>query len=231
VRLEGGSGISGQGQFLTRIFGVISSGIGYRDVFVAQEVVRAADLSREMINLRFVITGGPGAGKTTILHALAARGYMCAAESARAIIRERLASGLSPRPPLAQFGNEILQRDIARYRETRATAHPVFFDRGIVDALGILDQQHAISLGEVEEYIRSFPYNKMVLLMPPWEAIYRTDAERDQTFAASVQVWESLRTWYARWDYQTIEVPRTAIDQRVNFILQTVEYALTSRCT
>jgi predicted ATPase len=167
VRLEGGSGISGQGQFLTRIFGVISSGIGYRDVFVAQEVVRAADLSREMINLRFVITGGPGAGKTTILHALAARGYMCAAESARAIIRERLASGLSPRPPLAQFGNEILQRDIARYRETRATAHPVFFDRGIVDALGILDQQHAISLGEVEEYIRSFPYNKMVLLMPP----------------------------------------------------------------
>jgi predicted ATPase len=157
VRLEGGSGISGQGQFLTRIFGVISSGIGYRDVFVAQEVVRAADLSREMINLRFVITGGPGAGKTTILHALAARGYMCAAESARAIIRERLASGLSPRPPLAQFGNEILQRDIARYRETRATAHPVFFDRGIVDALGILDQQHAISLGEVEEYIRSFP--------------------------------------------------------------------------
>src|SRR5689334_383100 len=82
--------------------------------------VRAADLSREMINLRFVITGGPGTGKTTILHALAARGYICAAESARAIIRERLASGLSPRPPLAQFGDEILQRDIARYRETRA---------------------------------------------------------------------------------------------------------------
>jgi predicted ATPase len=70
----------------------------------------------------------------------------------------------------------------------------------------------------------------MVLLMPPWEAIYRTDAERDQTFAESVQVCESLRTWYARWDYQTIEVPRTAIDQRVNFILQTVEYVLTMLC-
>src|SRR5215475_14089198 len=167
-----------------------------------------------MTNLRFVITGGPGAGKTTILNALAERGYICAAESARAIIRERLASGFSPRPPLAQFGNEILQRDIARYLETRVTDHPVFFDRSIVDALGILDQQHAISLAEAEECIRSFPYNKIVLLMPPWEAIYRTDAERDQTFADSVQVCESLRIWYARWDYQTIEVPRITIDQR-----------------
>ena len=147
-----------------------------------------------MTNLRFVITGGPGAGKTTILNALAARGYMHAVESARAIIRERLASGLRPRPPLAQFGNDILHRDIARYRETRVTDRPVFFDRGIVDALCLLDQQHALALGEAEAYIRSFPYNKMVLLMPPWEAIYRTDAERDQTFAESVQVCESLRT-------------------------------------
>src|SRR5215471_13827129 len=180
-----------------------------------------------MTNLRFVITGGPGAGKTTILNALAERGYRYAAESARAIIRERLASGLRPRPPLEQFGHEILQRDIARYRETRVTDHPVFFDRGIVDALGILHQQHAISMEEAEEYVRSFPYNKVVLLMPAWEEIYRTDSERDQTFAEAIQVFEELRTWYARWGYETIEVPCTAIDQRVNFILQIVEYALT----
>jgi predicted ATPase len=63
--------------------------------------------------------------------------------------------------------------------------------------------------------------------MPPWEAIYRTDSERDQPFAAAVQVCEELRTWYARWGYETIEVPRTAIDHRVNFILQTIAYALT----
>src|SRR5215510_6329585 len=190
-------------------------------------IVRAADWSREMTNLRFVMTGGPGAGKTTVLRALAARGYPHAAEAARAIIQERLASGLSPRPPLAQFGHEILQRDIARYRETCATDHPVFFDRGIVDALGMLHHQQALALGEVEAYVRSFPYNHVVLLMPPWEEIYRTDAERDQTFAESVQVFESVRTWYARWDYATVEVPCMAIDQRVNFILQTVEYALT----
>ena len=183
-----------------------------------------------MTNFRFVITGGPGAGKTTILKALAARGYRYAAESARAIIRERLAIGLSPRPPLAQFGREILQRDIARYRETCVTDHPVFFDRGIVDALSIFEQQHAMAQGEAEKYVRSFPYNNVVLLMPPWKEIYRTDAERDQTFSEAVQVYEGLRQWYARWDYETIDVPCTAIDQRVHFILQTVAYALTHPC-
>ena len=38
----------------------------------------------------------------------------------------------------------MLQRDIARYRERPVTDHPVFFDRDIVDALVILDQEHAI---------------------------------------------------------------------------------------
>ena len=179
-------------------------------------------------NLRFVITGGPGAGKTTILNALAERGYMYAADSARAIIRERLASGLSPRPPLQQFAHDILQRDIARYRETPVTDHPVFFDRGIVDAVSFLVEQHAISLAEAAAYVRSFPYNKVVLLMPPWEDIYRTDSERDQTFSESVHVCERLRESYARWDCETIEVPRTAIDQRVNFVLETVDSVLTA---
>src|SRR5262249_13162472 len=37
-----------------------------------------------MTNLRSVITGGPGAGKTTTLNALAEQGYICAPDSARA---------------------------------------------------------------------------------------------------------------------------------------------------
>ena len=139
-----------------------------------------------MTNLRFVITGGPGAGKTTILNALAQHGYIYASDSARAIIRERLASGLSPRPPLEQFGKDILHMDIARYQETPVIDRPVFFDRGIVDALYLLDQQNAVAPGEAEEYVRSFPYNEVVLLMPPWEEIYSTDSERDQTFSESV---------------------------------------------
>ena len=132
------------------------------------------------MNLRFVLTGGPGAGKTTVLEALAERGYQYMPETARTIIKERLEAGLSLRPPLAQFGQDILQRDISYYRETAVTDKPVFFDRGVVDALGLLYEAEAISPTEVETYLREFLYNQVVFLLPPWESIYRTDAQRPE---------------------------------------------------
>ena len=42
-----------------------------------------------MTNLRFVVTGGSGAGKTAVLDALAVRGFRYVPDSARAIIKQR----------------------------------------------------------------------------------------------------------------------------------------------
>src|SRR5689334_11738222 len=106
-----------------------------------------------MTNVRFVLTGGPGAGKTTTLEALAARGFCFVPDSARAIIRQRKEAGLSPRPPLVQFGREMLSMDIAQYRSTTVTDTPVFFDRGVGDAVAFLFLQGSLTLAEVKAYI------------------------------------------------------------------------------
>lgn len=86
------------------------------------------------MNHRFVITGGPGGGKTTILSSLAERGYRVVPESARRIIKERLAAGLTPRPDPDSFAQEILRSDIEKYREASTYDHTMFFDRGVLDA-------------------------------------------------------------------------------------------------
>lgn len=172
---------------------------------------------------RIVVTGGPGAGKTALLDELARRGHPYAAESARAIIRERLAQGLPPRPEPIDFAREILRRDIERYREAGAGAGLHFFDRGILDGLGMLDQLGVLSAPERDRYLTEFPYHRQAFLLPPWEAIYQMDAERDQTFAQSVRVHDGLRQWYLRCGYETVSVPPGPVADRCDFVLQTLE--------
>ena len=180
------------------------------------------------MNNRFVVTGGPGGGKTTILTALAERGYNFAPESARRIIKNRLTAGLSPRPEPIPFAHEILSADIEKYRKIDASDCPTFFDRSVLDALFMLDAENALTLAQAERYIQNFPYNRTVFLLSPWKEIYTTDSERDQTFEQAVEVCEGMERWYQQWGYEMLEVPHSNVEKRVLFILEAVDNALTS---
>jgi predicted ATPase len=168
---------------------------------------------------RIVVTGGPGAGKTTLLAALRARGYTAVDESARAIIQERLARGLSPRPPPLEFAREILRRDIARYQQP-PELDLVFFDRSIVEALGMVSQAAALEAHELKALLTQYPYDRRVFVLPPWEAIYTTDSERDQTFADALLVHQTVTRWYRRCGYETIEVPTGTVAERCTYVLR-----------
>lgn len=175
------------------------------------------------MNHRFVVTGGPGGGKTTILNALAERGYCFVPESARKIIKERLAAGLSPRPSPVSFAQEILNLDIEKYRDATAFDRAMFFDRGVLDALYMLDAEGTLTRDEIAQYVQKFPYNGVAFLLPPWKEIYGTDSERDQTFEQSVVVFEGMKRWYSQWGYETLEVPRGNINERMSFILKSID--------
>jgi len=173
-----------------------------------------------MNHRRVIFTGGPGVGKTALLLALAERGYPCVHESARAIIQNRLWRGLSARPDPAEFAAAILHMDIEHYRRASTEAESVFFDRAIPDALCMLHDLDRLSLAEAEEYVSDFPYFRQVFVPPPWEKIYTTDSERDQTFAEAVRVHRRASEWYTALGYELIELPLASIDQRCEFVLQ-----------
>jgi predicted ATPase len=185
--------------------------------------------SRARANQRFVVTGGPGAGKTTLLEALRARGHPHVPDSARAIIRRRRAAGQSPRPTPREFGREMLRLDIEGYRNTPAGHEPLFFDRCVLDALAFAKQHGDADEALLRRHVEAFRYNPVVFFCPPWEEIYCQDPERDQDFAEASAVFEQLSAWYRRWGYQTVEVPRGKVEERVRFVLTTVEQALAVR--
>jgi predicted ATPase len=169
-----------------------------------------------------IVTGGPGAGKTTLLNELAAMGHVTVDESARAIISERLATGRSPRPDPVAFAREILRRDIEKYLKQPRTSAWVFFDRGLIEALGMLDDASPLAPSELASALATYPFHPTVFVLPPWEAIYATDAERDQTFADALDVHARVVRWYRSCGYVLSEVPRLPVAQRAEHVLRTL---------
>jgi predicted ATPase len=167
-----------------------------------------------------VISGGPGAGKTTLLGELADLGYRTVEESARAIIAERLAAGESPRPDPLAFAREILRRDVEKYGRFKESTDWVFFDRGVVEALGMLHNVSPLAAGELAAMLSAYPFHRPVFVLPPWEDIYATDAERDQTFAEAVDVHAKVVEWYRSCGYPIHEVPRLPAGKRAEYVLR-----------
>jgi predicted ATPase len=148
---------------------------------------------------RIVITGAPGAGKTTLLLALQARGYTIVGDTARTIIQDRRRRGLSPRPDPYAFAQEALRMDIDNSVHHAASPGPVFFERGVLDALCGLDRVTPLNESELRMWLSKYQYFPKVFVLPPWKA---------------------AQEWYRRCGYQVLEVPMVSVDERCTFVLQ-----------
>jgi predicted ATPase len=62
--------------------------------------------------------------------------------------------------------------------------------------------------------LSTYAFHRSVFILPPWEAIYVNDAERDQPFAEGVAVHGRLVQWYRACGYVLCEVPRLPVAQR-----------------
>lgn len=172
-----------------------------------------------MTTRRVVLTGGPGAGKTTVLRAMAARGHAVQADSARAVIAQRQAAGLAPRPEPEAFARAILARDLAQFHA--AACGDVFYERGAVDALGMLAELGKLGSAE-RALLAALRYHPRVFVLPPWPAIYVTDAQRDQSFEDAQRVHGRVVDWYRQCGYALVTVPEATAEARADFILATL---------
>lgn len=172
---------------------------------------------------RYILTGGPGAGKTTVLDGLANRGFLCVPDHARAIIRSRLNRGLSPRPDPTEFKEAVFKMHIDAYISTHQHRNPVFFDRGLFDSLYSLCKNGKVTMDQVEQYMVQYPFNATVFFFGPWADIYVKDAERDHSFSHAVAVAEITTRWYRELGFALIEVPKLSPEERVTYVLNHVE--------
>ncbi len=167
----------------------------------------------------FVLTGGPGAGKTSLIEALRKRGFASTMEAGRAIIRER---PLDPRCDPLSFAEAMLARELDSYRRAKALEELVFCDRGLPDVIGYLQLSGQPVPAHIDAAARTHRYNRRVFIAPHWPEIYRQDEERTQTSREARRTFQAMASAYRAYGYALEMLPRAGVAARVDFVLNRV---------
>ncbi len=178
-----------------------------------------------MKSRKIVITGGPSTGKSTVIEALKNRQFACFDEVSREIIKEAQQQGIEQlflSDPIL-FSRKLIEGRVKQYHEAdKIDKQLIFFDRGIPDVnayLKYIKQQVPV---EFEQVTRSHPYDRLVFIMPPWEEIYTTDAERYESFNQAQLIHNKLVNYYKELGYFLIFVPFGPVEKRVDYILGSI---------
>jgi len=169
----------------------------------------------------FVITGGPGSGKSSLIDALAKTGVRHMPEAGRAIIQDqiRINGTALPWSDRMAFADLMLGWELRSHREALAAPGPVLMDRGVPDVLGYLTVCALPVPAHIRRAAELHRYNRRVFIAPYWPEIFTQDAERKQDAREAEETFTVMAKTYSDLGYELIELPRTSIDERAAFVL------------
>ncbi|MDQ1090369.1 AAA family ATPase [Siphonobacter sp. SORGH_AS_1065] len=167
---------------------------------------------------RIVISGGPGAGKTTLIDALQKQGYATSAEVSRRLIRQQveLQSDLVPWKNLEGFARLALEAMITDFENSPSEL--TFFDRGIPDIIAYLEVGGLPVSKDFLKAARRYRYHNQVVMTPPWLEIYVNDDERWQSFQEAQELYQAIASVYKTCGYELLELSKGPVNERVTFI-------------
>jgi predicted ATPase len=169
----------------------------------------------------FVMTGGPGSGKSTLIEALVGRGICVMPETGRAIIRDQVAIGGEALPwsDRRAFAELMLSSEMRSYRAALELNVPVVFDRGVPDVAGYLRLSGIPIPPHVDRTAQMFRYHRRVFVAPPWQEIFAHDTERKQTFEEAQATCEAMIETYSALGYELILLPLDPVEERVRLVM------------
>ena len=170
----------------------------------------------------FVLTGGPGSGKTSLLSLLSNRGYSVMPEAGRSIIRDQVSIGGSALPWADRyaFAELMLSWEMRSHHEAGQLEGPVFFDRGLPDVVGYLQVCGLNVAPHILAAASKYRYNSLVFIAPPWRDIFQADQERKQSWEEAATTFKAMEHTYKSLGYDVIMLPLATVEERAAFIYE-----------
>ena len=167
---------------------------------------------------RYVLTGTPGAGKTSILRCLGELGYGVVEEAATAVIAREQARGVDAPWTRASFVDEIVELQRRRQLEAPVTGSVQVFDRSPVCTYALaryLGRPVSTALAaEIERITGEEIYERQVLFVRNLGFCEPTSARRI-SFQESLVFERIHEESYHAFGYELIDIPVGDLAQRV----------------
>lgn len=172
-------------------------------------------------NNRYLIVGGPGSGKTTLVQAMGSLGFKIVPEAAYRIVKKNLADSNFNLPwgNRHAFDAEVFVLMLNDYfLEDRS--QPVFYDGGLLDILA-WEAFLGFDFSQFSKFPKVYRYEKTVFVLEPWEEIYLRNTIRNFSFTDSKKVHDSVRKFYQEYGYNVVPIKKdTTVSERTNLILK-----------
>lgn len=166
--------------------------------------------------MRVVITGVVGGGKSTVLDELKKSQIRVIDECARFLITKFQKEDPNKLP----WNNRQVFQDIVESMQIENHKYNprAFFDRGLPDEIAYRTMYGMKVPMDLIDKCNKHRYDR-VFVFPPWEEIYKQDDVRKESFQEACKIYDLLVEGYGRLGYSLIEVPKTSIKERTDFIL------------
>lgn len=182
---------------------------------------------------RYIITGGPGSGKTSIINELAKRGYLIAPEAATDVIEKGLQQNIQAPWMDDDYHIQVSALMAKRQEEVRSSKEIVaFFDRGHLDGITYILLQRRKLPQEVVDYVQATVdenfFDKKVFFIENLEFCEQAP-HRDENLEEALEKSRQIKQNYEALGYEVINIPPETIDQRSEWIINQIQKHSTTK--
>jgi beta-phosphoglucomutase len=181
----------------------------------------------EIKQKRYIITGGPGCGKTSVINELAKKGYLIVREAATDIIEEELQQNIQVPWMADDYHIKISTLMAKRQAEVKNSKESVvFFDRGHLDGITYILLQRRKLPQEVVDYVQTTIdenfFDKTVFFIENLE-FYEQAPHRDENLEEALEKSYHIKQNYQALGYEVINIPPGTIEQRSEWIINQIQ--------